>query len=213
MSIKFDLKEIERRTNYAVLQDGLLELALGLFLFLYGGILGTKAIPLGVLLIVFAVFLAKPLLENIKNRYIYPRLGYVRLPDVTQATGKGIALTVIALVVILFAALGISLAVLGVEAGRDFFLRYILPPVSGVALAIGPFWMGQTYGLRRGYLWAALFILGGCALPLSGLASGYQAVGLLCTLMGLLIGLTSAFMFGRFLRKYPPAVEEAPHAS
>jgi hypothetical protein len=71
-------------------------------------------------------------------------------------------------------------------------------------LAVGP-----------GYVWAALFALGGIAIPLFDI-SGYQAVGLLCTVMDLLILVTGAIMFVRFLRKYPAEpleIEEAPNAT
>ncbi len=216
MSTKIDLKEIERRANYAVFQDGLMEVALGLFLFLWGGIMATHIVPLGMLIVILTILFARPVLERVKQHLIYPRVGYVRLPGDPQATGKGIAIAAILMIVFLLGALGISLAVLGIQAGRNFFLAYILPPVSGFMLAIGPYWLGRTYGLRRGYLWAVLFLLGGIALPVLGIASGYEAVGWLCTVMGLLILLTGIIMFMRFLRRYPPQpveTEEAPHAS
>ena len=46
MSTNMDLKEIERRANYAVFQDGLTEIILGLFLVLYGGALTVENISL-----------------------------------------------------------------------------------------------------------------------------------------------------------------------
>jgi hypothetical protein len=216
MSIKIDLKEIERRANYAAFQDGLMEIILGLFLFFYGGSLATKALPLGTLMIVLTVFFSKPLIERIKKRVIYPRTGYVKLPEDPHTTGKGIGIAAIIMVVVLLGAMGLLMAVLGQNPGLEFFLTYLVPPASGFMLAIGPYWLGQTYGFRRGYMWAVLFVLGGIAMPVFGIASGFQAVGLLCSLVGLFILLTGAFMFVRFIRKYPPEpveVEEIPNAS
>ena len=60
MSIQLDLKEIERRANYAAFQDGLMEIALGLFLIVFGGALMT--------IIAIAVI---GLLAHLANRYIY----------------------------------------------------------------------------------------------------------------------------------------------
>ena len=216
MTIKLDLKEIEQRANYAAFQDGLTEILMGLFLFFYGGSLATNTLPVGFIFILLAVFFAKPLTEWIKKRYIYPRIGYVKLPEDPNATSKGIAIAAIIMMVVLLGALAISMVVLGQEEGRDFFLAYIVPPVSGFMLAIGPYWLGQTYGLLRGYLWAALFVLGGIAMPVFSIASGYEAVGLLCTLVGLLPLVTGTILFVRFIRKYPPEpmeVEEVPNAS
>ncbi len=51
---------------------------------------------------------------------------------------------------------------------------------------------------------------------LFGIASGYEAVGLLCTFVGLLALGMGTFMFVRFIRKYPPEnieIEEAASAS
>jgi hypothetical protein len=215
MSIQLNLKEIERKANYAAYQDGLMEISMGLFLFFYGGTLATDTLTLGIVLIVIAVFFAKPIIERVKKQYIYPRTGFVKLPEDPHTTGKGIAIAAVVMVLALLGALGISMAVMGQKPGLNFFLDIIVPPASGFMLAIGPFWLGQTYGLVRGYIWAALFALGGIAMPLFDISSGYQAVGLLCTVIGLLILATGTFMFVSFLRKYPvepTEIEEAPHA-
>jgi hypothetical protein len=216
MSVTVDLKEIQRKANYAAYQDGLMEIAMGLFLFFYGGTLATDTLPLGIVFIVIAVFFAKPIIERVKMRYIYPRTGYVKLPEDPHTTGKGIAISAIVMVVVLLGAMFISMAMMGQNEGLNFFLDVIVPPAAGFMLAIGPYWLGQTYGLTRGYVWAVMFALGGIAMPLFDILSGYQAVGLLCTVIGLLILATGAIMFVRFIRKHPAEpmeIEDAPNAS
>lgn len=209
MTTSIDLKEIEKRANYAAYQDGLMEIFMGLFLFFFGGALTTDTFPLATILAVVTIFFGYRVFERIKQRYIYPRTGYVKLPEDPNATGKGIAFAAILMVVVLLGAMFISMAILGQDAGLDFFLTYIVPPATGFMLAIGPYWLGQTYGLIRGYLWAALFILGGIAMPVFNIASGYTAVGLLCTAVGLLVLVTGAVMFVRFIRRYPVSNQEA----
>ena len=214
MSVKIDLDQIERKATYAAFQDGLMEIFLGLFLLIFGGALMTN-IAIGTPFIVLTIFFANPLLELIKKRYIYPRAGYVKLPEDPNTTGKGIAIAVVVYVVLLLVAMGISMLVLGTETGLDFFLTYIVPPASGFMFAIGPYWLAQTYGLLRGYVWAALFFLGGIAMPVFNIAMGYEAVGMLCTMMGLLILPTGLIMFVRFIRMNPAEpweFEEAPRA-
>ncbi len=214
MSISLDLKEIERRANYAAFQDGLTEIFMGLFLFFYGGALATKSLPVGVVFILVTVFFGKRAIERIKKRYIYPRAGYVKLPEDPHATGKGIGITAILMVVVLLGVMAISMAIFGSKTGLNFFLTYIVPPASGLMLAIGPFWLGQTYDLRRGYIWAVLFILGGVVMPVFNIASGYEAVGLLCTGVGLITLITGCVMFVRFLQKFPSQeIEGAPDVS
>jgi hypothetical protein len=202
MSETFDLKEIERRANYAAYQDGLMEIFMGLFLVFWGSALMTN-IAIGVPLIVLVIFFANPLLERIKKRYIYPRMGYVKLPPDPNTTGKGIAIAAIVMVLVLLGAMGISMAIMGPETGREFFLTYVVPPATGVMLAIGPYWLGQTYGLIRAYIWSALFVLGGIIIPVFGIASGYEAVGLLCVVVGLVTLLTGLILFVTFIRNNP----------
>lgn len=212
MTIHLDLKEIQRRANHAAYQDGLVEIMMGLFLIFYGGSLATDTLSIGLVFVLLAVFFGSRIIEKIKVRYIYPRAGYVKLPADPNTTGKGIAISAVIMVVALLGALGLSMAFLGQKPGLDFFLTYIVPPVSGLMLAIGPFWLGQTYGLVRGYILAILFVLGGISMPLFRIASGYQAVGLLCSLMGVVAALTGAFLFVRFIRQNPPQTIECPEA-
>jgi hypothetical protein len=201
---KLDLNEIKKRASYAAFQDGLMEIFMGLFLVFFGGALSTS-VGTGFPLIVIAIFFANPLIERIKVRYIYPRVGYVKLPPDPSTTGKGIAMTAALFVVLLLGSMGISMGVLGRDEGMGFFMTYILPPASGFMLGIGPFWLGQTYGLVRGYLLSAFFLLSGIAMPVFNIATGYEAVGLMCSLVGLVALVVGTFMFVRFLRKYPAA--------
>jgi hypothetical protein len=162
-----------------------------------------------IVFIVVTVLFGKRSFERIKQRYIYPRIGYVKLPQDPNTTGKGIAIAAVIMVVVLLGIMFLSMAILGQDPGLAFFLTTIVPPASGFMLAIGPYWLGQTYGLVRGYVWAVLFVLGGIAMPLFGIASGYQAVGLLCTVMGLVTLATGTIMFLRFIHRFPEAEGEA----
>lgn len=199
-----DLREIKKRASYAAFQDGLMEIFMGLFLVFFGGSLSTRP-AVGFPLIIFVLFFSNRLVERIKVRYIYPRVGYVKLPEDPNTTGKGIALTAVFFVVFLLGSMFISMAVLGQDPGKDFFMTYIVPPASGFMLGVGPFWLGQTYGLVRGYILSALFALTGIAMPVFNIATGYEAVGLMCTFVGLVALFVGALMFARFLRKYPAA--------
>jgi hypothetical protein len=208
MFAEFDLDEIKKRANAAALQDGLMEVFMGLFLVFFGGSMTTN-VAVGIPFIVLAIFFTNPMIERIKVRYIYPRIGYVKLPPDPKTTGKGIAAAAVLFVVVLLGAMGISMGLKGKDAGLEFFMTYIVPPSSGFMLGIGPFWLGQTYGLFRGYLWATLFVLGGIAMPLFRIASGYEAVWLLCTVVGLLILIVGIVLILRFLLRYPAAEGEA----
>jgi hypothetical protein len=206
---ELDLNEIKRRVQHAAYQDGLLEMFLGSFLMVFAVLFLSKPALSAFSVLVTLAF--KPLFERMKQRYIYPRIGYVKFGKDKEGDPKGIVIAAIVFVIVLLGTLGILALAMGAERGRVFWLDYVLPGFTGFMMAIGPYWLGQTYGLVRAYVFAALFLLGGIAIPALGIATGYHAVGLLCLLMGLLSLVSGAIMFGRFLRRYP--VEEVLDAS
>ncbi|MGD8604555.1 MAG: hypothetical protein PVF49_08280, partial [Anaerolineales bacterium] len=77
MSESPTLNEIERRVLQSVYQDGLVEVFAGLFLIVFGTIFQANAKLSGFsVLLIFAIY---PVLERIKQRWIYPRSGYVNI--------------------------------------------------------------------------------------------------------------------------------------
>ena len=165
MSQNLDLKEVERRVEQSVFQDGLMEIFMGIFLLVFGALLATDA-KLTVFISVFTIFFGNAILERLKKRYIYPRMGYVKLRPEKEADPKGIAVAGIVFVVVLLGSWGIFHLTMGEDRGWAFWFNYFFPASTGFMLAIGPFWLGETYGVKRGYVFAALFLL-------SGIASGY----------------------------------------
>ncbi len=202
MSEKLDLKDIERRVHHSAYQDGLLELFLGGYLLLVGAMLAaeSKLTPSSV----FLLFLLNPLFEQIKKRYIYPRVGYVKFRAEKEADPKGIVNGMIGFLVVLLGSIGVFILLMGKEQGWNFWFDYFVPVLGAFMMAIGPFWLGQTYGLKRGYVLAVLFPLGGILIPVLGIATGYVAIGLECLLVGLISLITGTIMFTHFLFKYPP---------
>jgi hypothetical protein len=207
MSYQIDLKEIERRATHASFQDGLIEIFMGLLLIFFGGGLLTAGtiVPF----IVFAIFFANTILKRFKERYIYPRVGYVKLLQEDQTDPKGIGIAALIFIVFLLASMGSIMLFMGKDPGLKFWMTYILPPSTGFMMAIGPYWLGQTYGLVRGYVYAATFLLFGIAIPVFGISSGYEAVGLLCSFVGSITLITGTVMFVIFLRKYPAVESDA----
>jgi hypothetical protein len=208
MSHNLDLKEIERRVHQSVFQDGLTEIMMGGFLLVVGALFATS-MKLILLISLLVIFLGNPLLERAKKRYIYPRIGYVKLRPEKEADPKGIAVAAIVFVVILLGS-GIFSLTMGKDRGWAFWFKYFLPGSTGFMLAIGPFWLGETYGVRRGYVFAVLFLLSGIVIPVLGIASGYEAIGLECLLVGVISLISGMIMFTRFLRKYPTPAEGPP---
>lgn len=203
MEFDLNLNNIEQRANQAIFSDGLTEILMGIFLIFYGGVLTTDVVPF-IPIVLFVIFFGKPAIEKIKIKYIYPRIGYVKLPPEPQSTFKGIGIGALIMVIGMLALMAASIFIKGSAEGIPFFLTYFVPPVSGVFMAIGPIWMAQRYGIKRGYIWAALFILSGILIPVFDIEIGYAAVGLMCSIVGLIILLVGSIIFSRFIRNNKP---------
>lgn len=207
MSKLSGIDDIERRVMQSVYQDGLVEVFAGLFLLLFGTIFQVDAKIAG--FSVLLIFIFNPVLERIKQRWVYPRSGYVN-PRQDPKELVGIPIVGGLFVVGLVAILIISTLIRGVEDGSTLFLNYIMPPVVSILMAIGPWWMAKERFILRGYIWSAMFILLGFTITIFQLRGGYEAVGLNCTLVGAAMLVTGLFVFINFVRSNP--VQEANNA-
>jgi len=84
MTRPIDLTEIRRRTFRDTAMDGLVELMLGIWFFYISGALYKNGKGFSFVLLPFAFYLIYLGLKYLKNRYVYPRLGYMKLPAGNQ---------------------------------------------------------------------------------------------------------------------------------
>jgi hypothetical protein len=149
MNDKINLKNMERTANRLLTQDGLIEMLLGFVLFASSASFSstTSVVPF---LPLYVIYL-KHIVEGFRNRYTYPRIGYVRMPDesvVDAGTGAlkymGIALVVLVIGLLLgfgrphvdllykWATIGIGLLFSGAmyylyeKSGDWYYFAYIL---------------------------------------------------------------------------------------
>jgi hypothetical protein len=72
---KLDIKKIKIQTQRTILEDGLLEIMMGIYFILSGIYLTNKSLIINYLWLPLALVLV----EVIRRRYVYPRTGYARL--------------------------------------------------------------------------------------------------------------------------------------
>jgi len=151
MTTPADLLEIRRSAFRDAHQDGLIELAIGLLLFVVALATGRPAFMWTYLV---AIFMLGPGLERLKARFTYPRIGYAKLPDESpRAVGRGVLTWAPALAGVLFAG------GFGYLASRSGLLRhYALAAASGV-IGLGLVWpkMSEPYENLR--IWALIMAL------------------------------------------------------
>lgn len=202
-----NVDEIERRVLQSVYEDGLVEVFGGFFLITIG--IFFQVDPKLSTFAVLSIFIYFAAIERIKQRWIYPRSGYVKSRQDPKEI-RGIPITAGLSVLVLMTILVISIKIRGPEAGTVLFMDYILPPIVSLLLAIGPWWMATERYIRRGYLWAALFIGIGFTITILQIRGGYDAIGLNCTLVGAAMMVTGLMVFIKFIRNNP--VQEGNNA-
>jgi len=209
MSGKIDPKQIETNAYKSYYQDGLMEILLGVYLIFVGGLLFTesKLVPFTV----FVIFGLKPAYEALKNRFTYPRIGFVEFP-VDEGAGKGILKGLLIFFLLGGGAVVILTLLLGGDRGWELWLYRVVPAMVGVLLAMGPIYAAGTYGLKHWYLIAALFVVSGFAAPLLGYNNVYVTIGFQISVVGLVALSMGILMLVNFMRIHPVLEQEINHA-
>lgn len=79
MSDKINLKEMEQKAYKLLNKDGLTELLMGAILFVASSTFGGQS-STALFLAMYVIFI-KQIVEGFRERYTYPRIGYLKLPD------------------------------------------------------------------------------------------------------------------------------------
>lgn len=203
MSGDIDIGAIDRRARAAGYSDGLMEIFAAVVLLTMA--LGLVAYPSFVAIwAAFIVLYGWRLVDRVKARVTYPRIGYYReRSDEPGRAGRGM---------LFFAGGAFLLMVLVVLVSGGFSdatsWRRAAPLVSGVSVAGGFWYVSFQSGLLRYRIIAGLSVVGG--LPLWWLGSGesYAAVAWHLVALAVLLAIVGIWSLVRFLRTYP--VRELP---
>ena len=197
---RVDLKRIERNVWRDYCQDGLADILLGAYLLMVGLFLvGDNAA-----FVVFPIIFYLPLLQALKKRFTYPRIGYVELrqgdPRPLPAVILGSAvLGLVALVAVLIAA--------GVLTQPASWYRW-MPIPFGIWLAGVFLGLGLRVGLLRYYVVAVVALASGPIFALLPLTGKIENLGLFLAVVGFVPLAWGALAFARFLRQNPVMAEE-----
>jgi hypothetical protein len=196
-----DLAQIERNAFRDTVQDGLVDIFGGFFLFLMGGRLHDGSVA-----IVFPfIFLGTFLVAALKRRYVYPRIGYVELAQRDSKQGwrwlLGFGLAVVAVFVAVLLLSGDI---------RDAALWYRWMPIPfGMVMLAGFIIAARKSRLIRFYLYAALAAAGGATFPFLPLTGKLEALSLYLVALGLPMLVCGVVVFALFLRRNPVQPVEA----
>lgn len=202
MGKQIDVGSIERKAFADSQQDGLLELVMGICMIAISTRLFSRIL---VVMMVLPVILFHPLLETLRKRFTYPRIGYVKLiPDKPKEVIAGISLVSVAV-------LGILAVVFLLIGGiRDFDLWLRWCPFWGGTVLAGMFGsFAAKSGAARHYAFAAWSLLAGVVLSLIKFDAIETGTLLYFAVMGALLVPFGLAQFAAFLRSNPKPLEEA----
>jgi hypothetical protein len=196
MAEPIDLKQIERNVFRDYMRDGLVDILFGAYFSFIGFSLSSGAVAA---FIVFPVILFPLLLRRLKERFTYPRTGYVSLREgEPQAEPRIILGSFVAGLLVLVAVL-IAKEII---ARPGQWYRWI-PLFFGV-------WMAGTFvalalrvGLVRYYVDAGVALVAGPASALLPLPGKLANIALFFAAWGAVVLAWGVIAFLRFLHAYP----------
>lgn len=195
-----DEKTIARNAWRDSLQDGLYELTSGVGLLFIALLLQSEAMGFVVIVAIFMPALVK----RLKERYTYPRLGYVGFPESSKNFGRemlaalGIAIALIALLIV---------ATGGINESWGWNKWLPLLPALLFQAAFLP--LANRSGIKRYYLLAGLALLLGVVFTLPTLPGRTDNLSLYLFAIGTVLAIWGAILLITFLRRYPVQAEEA----
>jgi hypothetical protein len=195
---RMDITGIDRRARTAGYADGLLELfAAAVLLTLAFGWIANPGI-VGILA-AFIVLYGWKLVERVKARLTYPRIGYFReREDEASTNARGMLLFIGGAFLLTVMVVWLSG---GIADAAEW--RRAAPLVSGISLSGGFWYLGDKSGLVRHRLIACWSVISGVGLWLFGSGSDYSGVALHLFGLAVPLALLGAWSLWHFLRSHP----------
>ena len=197
-----DVDEITRRAQHHWMEDGLVELMLGLLMSTQMGLyMAASALPVGFIFLAQALVFAITLgivqgFKRLKARVSFPRTGYVAFPKPTWKTRIGIW-GVFATVFVV--AEGVS----RLQTADKEWLSQIAAPAVGVFFAACLIGAGLKHK-QASMLWEGfLTILFAIVVTSFTSLRGIEALGAMMILVGVSMAVLGGFRFRRYLKANP----------
>jgi hypothetical protein len=212
---RIDLREIERRAYTSYHQDGLLDIAIGFYLVLFGlWVIADVSYPF-FLIYLFSV----PAWAGVKRKITVPRMGYVRFRKGRKSRQTRIVLVVTSMLTALVIMGTLALRTDGLDTAppwlsliRECGVILIGGIAGGVALSA----VAYVSEFRRFYAYAALaasMYTGGHFLVAVPGWDVWQRMAVVHIPLGAVILGGGLYMLNRFVRRYPLTREDRSDAA
>ncbi|MFW9919989.1 MAG: hypothetical protein ACFFED_10335 [Candidatus Thorarchaeota archaeon] len=197
-----DLTKIEQNAMRDSMKDGISEILAGL-IFLYSAIVFRNPVFISMYVVFYILFLPK-LMEGIRQRYTYPRLGYVKLR--TKGTDLNFGAFILLLVLMLLTS-GIAVQLLTGDILNLANWVIIFPFTFGFLMLGASSYLVEKTGSKLYWLFGILTTSLGLAIAILSVAyppaDYYDGILIYCLLLGAILGTGGIFKFLYFTHSYP----------
>lgn len=202
MNEKLDLRKIEQQTFHEFMIDGITEILVGLVLLF---------VPVLLLMPVFVVFIpffilfgAEPLLDFIRERTTYPRIGRVELK--TELEDFSVKRSVLEFLVLILGAVVITFIAMFIVEGEitNLQLWYKWIPLCFGLIMFGPsLFLVEKTGQQRYYLLGAFTTIIGFFFSILNFPDEKMGMFLYFFTLGIIAIIIGIVRYNSFIRKYP----------
>ena len=199
MNATLDAKTIARNVWQDSARDGLMEMMLGAYFLLTGIVIQADMSALFIIFMAFFPAMAK----KMKERFTYPRIGYVKFPERENSPGRWVAAALIAAV---FAFAMMALFTRAEEKSSMLYKWISLGPALILAATLS--FAGKKTGFMRYYAMAAFALVMGFVVPFVNLPNKMGNVALYLLVVGPVFLVWGAAIFLHFVQTVPIRAEE-----
>jgi len=204
MEHSLDLKEMQRQAYRYDIQDGLMEFLMGIMLFFVARAIVSPHLGWLPALLIFPMRYA---LKFFKERFTYPRIGYVKFKDEENARDFGLGiLRYLASIVFV---IGVGLFAFGEVSSWQYWMKW-MPAIMGGFCSGGFLYVAERSGFKRHYFLFAASVIWGVACSLMNSTTVYHGISRWALGMGLLNLVMGIVIFLIFIRNHPVRQQEVP---
>jgi hypothetical protein len=203
----FDLKDIKRISHQNTLKDGLISIGMGVMLFAIGMMMFNTVY---ISFLPLAIIFNSAILQNLKQKYTYPRLGFVQ-PQKEKSKDMVFIVFNIAIGCI-FILITIILLFFGDTDGYELWWNLLTLGIS-IILCVQSADFGRKTGNLLYYLVAALFVITGLFFSLLENVPVEEKFSIYLFLWGCTLIGGGLIIFYRFLHTHPAIANEEDYNS
>jgi hypothetical protein len=201
---KIDLKELEQKTYNEFLIDGITEILLGLMLLFFPVMYMN---PVFVAFIPFYVFIVAPqILEKIRQRTTYPRIGRVEFKEVEDFSNIYFKKSLLEVLLLLVCAVIITFLAMIIFEGKILEMDqwYSWVPLLFGLIMFGPsVFLVEKTGKKNYYSFVIFCSLLGLTISILDFPNVFDGVYLYFLVLGIFILLYGIIKYFRFIQTYP----------